>query len=106
MPAPWRLSIVTRIAAVPAQPLAAILFVHTVVCTALPTLLYATLAVDLLEALTYVREWQRGYDKLQPVPWWMVEFVLRLIGHALAYYLLAQLVVVIALWLIWLSALP
>jgi hypothetical protein len=60
MPAPRRLSILTRIAATPGQALAVILFLHAVVWTALPTLLYANLPLDLIEALTYGREWQLG----------------------------------------------
>jgi len=106
MLAPRRLSILTRIAAAPAQALAAILFLHTLVWTALPTLFYANLPLDLIEALTYGREWQLGYDKLPPLPWWMVEFLYRLIGRDFAYYLLAQLAVITALYLIWLTALP
>ena len=37
--------------------------------------------VDLIEALTYGREWQIGHDKLPPLPWWLVEIAYRLIGH-------------------------
>ena len=50
------------------------------VWTALPALLYPNLPLDLIEALTYGREWQLGYDKLPPLPWWLVEIVHRLIG--------------------------
>ena len=106
MPASRRHSVLTRIAAAPAQALAAILLLHAVVWTALPTLLYANLPLDLIEALTYGREWQLGYDKLPPLPWWLVEIVHRLVGHDFAYYLLAQIAVVAALWLIWLTARP
>ena len=86
--------------------MAAILFLHAVVWTALPSLLYANLPLDLIEALTYGREWQLGYDKLPPLPWWLVEIAYRLFGHDFAYYLLAQIAVVAALWLIWLTARP
>ena len=105
-PASRRLSILSRIAAAPAQALAAILLLHAVVWTALPTLLYANLPLDLIEALTYGREWQLGYDKLPPLPWWLVEITYRLVGHDFAYYLLAQIAVVTALWLVWLTARP
>jgi len=106
MPASRRLSVLTRIAAAPAQALAAILFLHAAVWTALPTLLYANLPLDLIEALIYGREWQLGYDKLPPLPWWLVEIAYRLAGHDFAYYLLAQIAVVTALWLVWLTARP
>jgi 4-amino-4-deoxy-L-arabinose transferase-like glycosyltransferase len=105
-PAFRRLSILSRIVANPAQALGAILVLHAVVWTALPTLLYANLPLDLIEALTYGREWQLGYDKLPPLPWWLVEIVYRLVGHDFAYYLLAQIAVIAALWLVWLTALP
>jgi 4-amino-4-deoxy-L-arabinose transferase-like glycosyltransferase len=106
MPAPRRLSIPTRIAAAPAQALAAILLLHALVWTALPALLYPNLPLDLIEALTYGREWQLGYDKLPPLPWWLVEIAHQLVDHDFAYYLLAQLAVVAALWLVWLTARP
>jgi len=47
---------------------AAFAAVHAFVWTALPTLLYRNLPLDLIEALTYGREWQLGYDKLPPLP--------------------------------------
>ena len=106
MPASRRFSVQARIAAAPARALAAILFLHAAVWTALPTLLYANLPLDLIEALVYGQEWQLGYDKLPPLPWWLVEIVHRLVGYNLAYYLLAQIAVVAALWLVWLTARP
>ena len=50
---------------------------HALVWTALPSVLYANLPLDLIEALTYGREWQIGYDKHPPLPWWMIEVVYR-----------------------------
>src|SRR6478752_7994652 len=101
-----RHSVLARILEAPERALAAILCLHAVVWTALPTLLYANLPLDLIEALTYGREWQLGYDKLPPLPWWLVEIIHRVIGHDFAYYLLAQIAIVAALWLIWLTARP
>src|SRR5437588_12180313 len=80
--------------------------IHAAVWTALPSLLYANLPLDLIEALTYGREWQLGYDKLPPLPWWLVEIVYRLGGADFAYYLLAQLYVLAAFALVWATALP
>src|SRR5262249_62313882 len=79
---------------------------HAAVWTALPTLLYPNLPLDLIEAQVYGREWQMGYDKLPPLPWWLVEIVSRLAGHDFAYYLLAQIAVLAALWLVWLAGPP
>ncbi len=84
----------------------AFLALHFVVWTALPTLLYANLPLDLIEALTYGREWPLGSDKLPPLPWWLVEIMYRLFGADIAYYALAEVVVVIAFLLVWKTARP
>ena len=99
-------SIVARIAAAPGRALAAILALHAIVWTVLPTLLYPNLPLDLIEALTYGREWQLGYDKLPPLPWWLVEIANRAIGHDFAFYLLAQIAVVAALALVYAATRP
>ena len=106
MPATSPFPLVAWIAAAPGRALAAFLLLHAVAWTALPTLLYPNLPLDLIEALTYGREWQLGYDKLPPLPWWLVEIVYRVAGHDFAFYLLAQTAVITALWLVWLTARP
>ncbi len=106
MPASRSIPLLARIAARPGRALAAFLALHAAVWTALPTLLYPNLPLDLIEALIYGREWQLGYDKLPPLPWWLVEIVYRLVGHDFAYYLLAQAAVVAALGVVWMAARP
>src|SRR6478609_1117934 len=101
-----RHSVLARILEAPERALAAILCVHALVWTALPTLLYANLPLDLIEALTYGREWQLGYDKLPPLPWWLVELVHQVVDLDIAYYALAQVAVVGAFALVWLTARP
>jgi 4-amino-4-deoxy-L-arabinose transferase-like glycosyltransferase len=88
----------------PNRAFAAFLALHTVVWSALPTLFFLNLPLDLIEALTYGREWQLGYDKLPPLPWWMVEVCYRLFGADWSYYLLAQLTVIAAFALVWAMA--
>jgi len=88
----------------PEAAFAAFLALHLVIWTALPALLYPNLPLDLIEALTYGREWQLGYDKLPPLPWWLVELVYRMVGHDVAYYALAQIAVVLAFAIVWLTA--
>src|ERR1700734_2007219 len=90
----------------PRAAFAAFLALHFVVWTALPTLLYANLPLDLIEALTYGREWQLGYDKLPPLPWWLVEIMHRAFGTDAAYYALAQAAVIIAFIAVWATARP
>lgn len=82
------------------------LTLHFAVWTALPTILYANLPLDLIEALTYGREWVLGSDKLPPLPWWLVEIMYRLFGADAAYYALAEAVVIVAFALVWATARP
>jgi 4-amino-4-deoxy-L-arabinose transferase-like glycosyltransferase len=88
----------------PGSVFATFLLLHFVLWTALPALLYPNLPLDLIEALTYGREWQLGYDKLPPLPWWLVEITYRIFGPDLFYYALAQLAVIVALVFVWLTA--
>jgi Dolichyl-phosphate-mannose-protein mannosyltransferase len=90
----------------PRAAFAAFLALHFVVWTALPTLLYANLPLDLIEAMTYGREWQLGYDKLPPLPWWSIEILHRVFGVDAAYYALAQVAVLIAFVAVWATARP
>jgi hypothetical protein len=95
----------TQIAqAIEARPQAAFTFfllLHFLLWTALPAALYPNLPLDLIEALTYGREWQLGYDKLPPLPWWLVELTHRVFGLDVFYYALAQTAVVAAFLFVW-----
>jgi len=90
----------------PGAAFTAFLALHFAVWTTLPTLLYANLPLDLIEALTYGREWPLGSDKLPPLPWWMVEITYRLFGHDVFYYALAEATVIAAFALVWATARP
>jgi len=90
----------------PRAAFGAFLLLHVLVWTALAALLYPNLPLDLIEALTYGREWQLGYDKLPPLPWWLIELVRKFIGADMGYYALAQLAVVGCFALVWLMARP
>ncbi len=104
MPASRRLPLPAWIAARPGRAFAVFLALHAAVWTALPTLLYPNLPLDLIEALVYGREWQLGYDKLPPLPWWLVQIVFMTVGHDFAYYLLAQIAVVAGFAFVFLTA--
>src|SRR5438034_10848219 len=84
----------------PTRTFLAFLALHAVVWTALPTLFFINLPLDLIEALVYGREWQLGYDKLPPLPWWLIEAVHRVLGADIAYYATAQAAVLIAFALV------
>ena len=56
--------------------------------------------------MTYGREWQLGYDKLPPLPWWLAEAVYRVFGTDDALYALCQVLVIIAFVAVWKTARP
>jgi 4-amino-4-deoxy-L-arabinose transferase-like glycosyltransferase len=90
----------------PRAAFAAFLALHGIVWTALPAILYPNLALDLIEAVTYGREWPIGSDKLPPLPWWLIEIMHRLFGADAAYYALAQIAVIAAFAAVWATARP
>jgi hypothetical protein len=100
------MAILAWIKARPGRVFAVFLGLHAAVWTALPTLLYPNLPLDLIEALIYGREWQLGYDKLPPLPWWLVQIAYQLVGHDFAYYLLAQIAVLAGFAFVYLAARP
>jgi Dolichyl-phosphate-mannose-protein mannosyltransferase len=74
---------------------------HSTIWTILPSALYPNLPLDIIEALTYGREWQLGYDKLPPLPWWLIEIAYRVFHSDIAYYALGQLSVLAAFAAVW-----
>ena len=74
---------------------------HAAIWIVLPFALYPNLPLDLIEALTYGREWQLGYDKLPPLPWWLVEIAYRTFDSDFAYYCLGQISVLVAFAAVW-----
>jgi 4-amino-4-deoxy-L-arabinose transferase-like glycosyltransferase len=90
----------------PRAAFAGFLAIHAVVWTALPALLYFNLPLDVIEALTYGREWQFGYDKLPPLPWYLAEAVYRVTGLDASLYALSQAAVIVAFIFVWMTARP
>ena len=88
----------------PREGFAAFAVLHAALWTVLPSILYPNLPLDLIEALTYGREWQLGYDKLPPLPWWIIEIAYRLVGVDAVYYLIAEITVLAAFALVWMLA--
>jgi hypothetical protein len=102
MPSPA--AVLAWVRAHPGRAFVGFLALHAAVWTALPSLLYPNLPLDLIEALMYGREWQLGYDKLPPLPWWLVEIAYSLVGHDFAYYLLAEIAVVTGFAFVFMAA--
>ncbi len=77
----------------PARTLAIVLVAHFLVWTALPLLTAANLELDLAEDLALGKEWQLGYWKHPPLPWWLADLNFRLTGKVEAIYILSPLVI-------------
>ncbi len=90
----------------PRTAFAAFLALHGVAWTALPSLLYGNLPLDVIEAMTYGREWQFGYEKLPPLPWWLAEATWRVFGVDASLYALSQAAVIVAFIAVWMTARP
>ena len=75
----------------PGKCLAVVLVLHVVIWTALPALLSHNLQLDLAEDLALGREWQLGYWKHPPLPWWLADLAYRIAGDVRAVYLLGPL---------------
>jgi 4-amino-4-deoxy-L-arabinose transferase-like glycosyltransferase len=77
---------------------------HLVVWTVVPALISANLQLDLVEGLALGKEWQLGYWKHPPLPWWITDLAYRLTGQLDAVYLLGPLAAVVCLYAAWLLA--
>jgi hypothetical protein len=81
----------------PGVVLAWMLGFHLVVWTLVPALISANLQLDLVEGLALGKEWQLGYWKHPPLPWWVTDLAYRLTGQIDAVYILGPLAAVICL---------
>ena len=86
----------------PGKCLAVVLALHLVIWTVLPALLSYNLQLDLVEDLALGREWQLGYWKHPPLPWWMADLAYRITGTELSVYLLGPLCAVACMYVVWL----
>ena len=88
----------------PGKALAIVLAAHVLVWTILPILLCPNLQLDLADDLALGKEWQLGYWKHPPLPWWTAELAYRLTGQIDSIYFLGPLAVAICLYAVWLLA--
>src|SRR5262245_15904474 len=72
----------------PGVLLASVLAMHVLAWTVVPLLVCGNLQLDLLEALALGKEWQLGYWKHPPLPWWLADAAYRLSGDVRSVYLL------------------
>jgi hypothetical protein len=85
----------------PGRACAALIGVHLVLWTALPALVCRNLQLDLAEGLALGKEWQLGYWKLPPLPWWVDDLAYRAAGDVRILYLLGPLACVTAFYAVW-----
>jgi hypothetical protein len=85
----------------PGTVLAWVLGLHLLVWTALPILVCPNLQLDLVEDLALGKEWQLGYWKHPPLPWWLADAMHRLTGQVDSVYLLGPLSAVLCLYFVW-----
>ena len=90
--------VVTFAAREPGKVLVVVLAAHLVVWTALPMLVSPNLQLDLVEDLALGKEWQLGYWKPPPLPWWIADLLFRATGSVASIYLLGPLAAVVCLW--------
>src|SRR3954453_3098248 len=102
--APMRPSLLDTARRAPGTCLAIVLVLHIVIWTALPALLSKNLQLDLVEDLALGREWQLGYWKHPPLPWWLADLAHRATGKADAVYVLGPLAAVLCFYAVWLLA--
>src|SRR5262249_28668260 len=88
----------------PGTLLVAVLAVHLALWTILPILTCPNLQLDPAEDLALGKEWQLGYWKHPPLPWWTADLVYRLTGSFDVLYLLGPLSAILCFYAVWLLA--
>lgn len=81
----------------PGRVLAAVLAAHLVIWTLLPISLSPNLQLDLAEGLALGKEWQIGYWKHPPLPWWATDLIYQITGNIHSVYVLGPLAAVICM---------
>src|SRR5438874_8778976 len=81
----------------PEAAITLVLGIHLLIWTLLPILLSPNLQLDLVEDLALGKEWQLGYWKHPPLPWWIADAAYR-VGSIDAIYLLGPLAAVVCFY--------
>jgi hypothetical protein len=101
-PAGWPARLGAAIESNPGAAFVVFAVVHAVLWTALPAILCRNLPLDIIEGVAYGQEWQIGYWKHPPLPWWLIDIVRRVAGPRVwPLFLLGQLAVVLCFWAVW-----
>jgi len=81
----------------PGRLLTAVLAAHLVVWTLLPIPFSPNLQLDLVEGLALGKEWQIGYWKHPPLPWWITDLIYQITGSIYSVYALGPLAAVVCM---------
>jgi 4-amino-4-deoxy-L-arabinose transferase-like glycosyltransferase len=90
-----------------AQPgvvIAIVLIAHMVIWTVVPLLTSPNLQLDLVEGLALGKEWQIGYWKHPPLPWWITDLIYRVTGRVGSVYMLGPIASAVCMLAVWLLA--
>jgi 4-amino-4-deoxy-L-arabinose transferase-like glycosyltransferase len=85
----------------PRTVLAWFIGIHLVLWSVVPMLVSDNLQLDLVEGLALGKEWQLGYWKHPPLPWWTSDLAYRLTGSIYSVYVLGPLSAVTCLYFVW-----
>jgi hypothetical protein len=88
----------------PGKVLAIALGLHLLLWTVIPPLICPNLQLDLVEDLALGKEWQFGYWKHPPLPWWIADALYQFTGRIDSVYVLGPLAAVICFYGVWLLA--
>lgn len=88
----------------PGTILSIVLIAHVVVWTFVPMLMSQNLQLDLVEGLALGKEWQLGYWKHPPLPWWITDLIYRVTGQVSSVYALGAIASAVSIWAVWLLA--
>ncbi|NKI70206.1 hypothetical protein GN109_12305 [Collimonas pratensis] len=78
------------------------LFIHVILWTLLPTILYSNVSLDMVEGLAWGHEWQLGYEKDPPLFPWAIEFLTKWSNKELwISYLAGQLCIGAVFFAVW-----
>jgi len=104
-PRTWGRGLLRSVAMIESNPRAAFIafaLVHAALWTVLPAVLCRNLPLDVIEGVAHGQEWQIGYWKHPPLPWWLIDVVRTIAGPRLwPLFLLGQLAVVLCFWAVW-----
>ena len=103
-PANWVASLIALAIRAPHRVFAGLVGLHLIVWTLLPILVCRNVQLDLAEGLALGREWQLGYWKHPPLPWWIDELAYRFTGQVESVYALGPLAAILCLYGVWLLA--